>query len=528
MLRQLGLTALCTSVVGMLLGVVTFNVVPAAESTKPKKQSPQELAAQIDQFLAESWRGNDVVPAEMASDAEFFRRVSLDLIGRIPSVAEVREFLADTHADKRQRVVEAKLAEPAWAQHFSHAWRTLLLSQANPQDVRYLAPRVETWLQRQLRDEVPYDVWVRKLITAQLDVRPVGTLASQDNIEGHAIVFFQANELKPENLAAATARMFLGINLDCAQCHNHPFADWKQDQFWQLAAFYSGVQRLRPDNSFMAAPEATDRHELTIPGTKRIVQATFLDGQSFLRSKSTSPRTELAQWVTSRDNPYFARAVANRLWAQFFGRGIVEPLEDLGGRGSPTHPALLDELARQLIAHDFDIKFLVRAITSSQAYQRTSRSNHPSQLEPKHFARMSVRGMTAEQVWDSLALATGYRDPANSPSTKAEFLAKFADLDRPTETQTSIVQALSLMNGRFTLSATTLSSSETLAAVADAPFLSLDGRIETLFLATVSRRPTVEEVESLTKFYHKQGETPEAWGDIFWALLNSSEFILNH
>ena len=124
MLRPTGFTSLCASVVAMLLGVAASNAVTAAESIKPAKQSPQELAAQIDQFLAEAWRGNDVVPAEMASDAEFFRRVSLDLIGRIPSVAEVREFLADTGADKRQRVVEAKLAEPAWAQHFSHAWRT--------------------------------------------------------------------------------------------------------------------------------------------------------------------------------------------------------------------------------------------------------------------------------------------------------------------------------------------------------------------------------------------------------------------
>jgi hypothetical protein len=307
----------------------------------PEADPAQALADRIDGILDTVLARDGIVAAQSADDAEFLRRLTLDLNGRIPTVAEVRAFLDDSDPQKRRRAIDSRLAEPRYVRHFTNVWRAALLAQANPQDVRYLAPKIETWLARQLRDNVPYDQWVRAVVTAPLDSR---LDRPDDDVSAYAVAFFQANELKPENLAAATARVFLGVNLDCAQCHNHPFADWKQQQFWQFAAFYAGVGRLRPDNAMLPAPEAIERRELAVADTGKSAQAMFLDGSAPTWTLQSRPREALAEWLTSAENRYFARAAANRLWAHMFGCGIVEPLDALGGRDAPSHPELLDLL----------------------------------------------------------------------------------------------------------------------------------------------------------------------------------------
>ncbi len=489
-----------------------------------------ELAALIDAHIDQALGRNGVVPAAPADDAEFLRRLTLDLNGRIPAVADVRGFLADDDPRKRRRAIERCLADPLYVRHFTNTWRSLLLAQANPQDVSYLAPKIEIWLADRLRREVPYDDWVRELVTTPLDVRPTSALdRSQENLAAHAIAFFQANELKPENLAAATSRVFLGVNLDCAQCHDHPFADLKQQQFWQLAAFYAGVGRLRHDNAFMAAPEMTDRRELAIAGTTQLVQATFLDGTVPQWTSESQPRVVLGDWLTSPKNPYFARSAANRVWAHLFGRGLVEPLDGLGSGQEPSHPELLDELAAQLVAHNFDVKFLLQAIAETQAYERTSRVSDASHRDASSFARMPVRGLTAEQVFDSLATAVGLRaTDADIVTMRADLLVRFSSLDRATETPTSITQALALMNGRFVSDALALDSTGTLAAVVASPFLDDEGRIETLFLAALSRFPSADELNECRRLIRDAEDARAGYADLFWTLLNSGEFILNH
>jgi hypothetical protein len=242
--------------------------------------------------------------------------------------------------------------------------------------------------------------------------------------------------------------------------------------------------------------------------------------------------------MTSKDNPYFARAAANRLWAHFLGLGIVEPVDDFNDENLPSHPEILDDLAREFAAHDFDLKFLVRAITLSKAYQLTSAATHPSQDDPRQFARMAVKGLTPEQLYDSIVQATGYRDPtpANQrlydfQSPRAVFVSKFAAQEKRTEYHTSIPQALALMNSQLMADVTSLNRSETLAAVTEAPFLDTAAKVETLFLAALSRKPRPEEAERLVKYVDDGGAAKsqkKALADVFWALLNSPEFILNH
>jgi hypothetical protein len=424
----------------------------------------------------------------------------------------------------------------------------LLLPEAdNNFQIAFQRNGFERWLRNWVASERGYDAMVKELLTVSIDGRRGGFV-----IGGGAgpQAFYAAKEYKPEELAAAASRLFLGVNLGCAQCHHHPFAEWKREQFWSFAAFFSGIQTQRMGDFVTSMPEKADRHELTIPGTEKVVKAKYLDGKQPEITKGMKSREVLTDWLISKDNPYFARAAVNRLWAHFFGTGLMEPLDEMvGTEARPSHPALLDELARAFAERKYDVRWLIRAITATKAYQLTSRKSHASQDDPRHFARMALRGLTPEQLFDSLATATGYADGGRQEiyfggnSARGEFLNRFAnDADRPTEKQTSILQALTLMNGRVVTSATSLRSSETLSALADAPFLDKAEKIEALYLTALARKPTAKELSRMIAYLEKGGAAEgkpkstrerrdreaEALADVFWVLLNSAEFKFNH
>ncbi len=508
------------------------------------------LANRIDQFVAERYTEKGVTPAPLADDAEFLRRVYLDLIGRIPKVSEVRDFLDDKAPNRRRRVVDRLLESPYHVKYFGAVWTNIIIPPGGNQQQAAAAAQLRPWLESQVRGNVPYDQMVRSLITAGVglnnanNLRPVQLLQPGGN--GSPLAFVQANEFKPENLAGATSRTFLGVRLECAQCHDHPFTDWKKKQFWEFAAFFAGAQRnngRRIVNGRLVQQPQIDRFPRTLrmPGEDgKVVEARYLDKSAPTWQDKVDSRVTLADWVSSPKNPYFSRTGANRLWAHFLGVGINDPVDDEPTDENPiSHPKLLQELSRQFVAHEFDVKYLIRAITASKTYQRTSARTHKSQDNPRLFGRMALRGLTPEQLFDSLVEATGYRERGNNQArqvfggnnARAEFLARFASTEKRTETQTSILQALTLMNGRFISEATHLERSNTLAAITDALFLSDAEKVEALFLAALSRRPRSEEAEQLTSYVRNGGTTNDpraALADVFWALLNSSEFRLNH
>jgi hypothetical protein len=277
---------------------------------------------------------------------------------------------------------------------------------------------------------------------------------------------------------------------------------------------------------------------LTITDTKLKVSARFLDGSEPRWTADSDPRQAFAAWLTRPENPYFARVMANRLWAHFFGVGLVDPVDDWGSHNPPSHPDLLDELAAAYAANGFDAKFLVRAITQSKAYRRTSRQSHASQAGPRTFARMTVKGLSAEQLFDSLAQATGYRDPVPlaargaygwpAQSPRGQFLAKFGGGTGRTDMQVSILQALSLMNGDWITRQTDPVQGEMVRAIANAPFLSDERRIETLFLATLSRPPSLAERDRYLSHLQNADAPRQALSDVLWTLVNSQEFLVNH
>jgi hypothetical protein len=518
-----------------LVALGALVLAPAAFAGGPPAPAPdgllsaEALAGRIDHWLAKRQATRGAKAAPLAGDAEFIRRVYLDLSGCVPPLIDARDFLDDPRPDKRRLWVEMLLdgrkpsrKPDAYALHFAGVWRAWLLSRVGTEQAAALAPATETWFQTRLKDNLPYDLLVRQLITAA----PAGDRGDPPN------VFDQVNENKPESLAGSTSRLFLGVKLECAQCHNdRSGGSWSQGQFWSFAAFFAAdAPGRRPD----------DPRTIEIPGKNKVVRARFLEGPEPTFPAGANPRAVLADWVVSPTNPYFARAGVNRMWSYFFGTGLTDPVDEQGAHNPPSHPELLDELARQFADHRFDLKYLVRALVASQAYQRTSTVGSPAKDDPRLFARMPVRGLSAEQLFDSLAEVTEFEDTrrglanrlddGTNLTPRQQFLARFSQQHKATEAPTSILQALYLMNSPFVTDRTSLEHNKTLATLAGQK-TSHARRIETLFLVVLSRKPTAAELTRCVAYLERGGagaDHREALADVFWALINSPEFFVNH
>ena len=530
------------SKVTTVLRSATVLLLLATTSSVARGDEVVELATEIDGLIRRRLAAENVTAAPAADDAEFLRRVFLDLGGRIPPSTRVRRFLADRDPDKRRKVVDELLDSSLYVVHFSNVWRKALLpeTQADPQ-TRVLVPAFEAWLRQKLTDDTSYSEMVREIVTV-----PLAASRNPREIPGQAdrpspLAFYQAKQIKPENLAASTARTFLGIRIECAQCHDHPFDNWKQNDFWSFAAFFAGMERQGRGGFLAAIREVADRRKLKIPGTETSVGPVFLDGSRPLPTQTRGARQLLADWRSTAENSYFAKAAVNRLWSQMFGIGLVDPPDDFTADNPPSHPKLLDLLASEFASHNFDVRHILRSIVASDAYQRTSRQTDPSQQKPRLFSRMAVKGLSPEQIFDSLAQATGYvpvavdrtsTGPGALDSVRSEFVDLFGDdSSRPTQQRTTILQALALMNGGLVSEATSLDRSRTLTAVVEFPALGTGDRVEALFLAALGRRPGAKRLAALVAYVDAGGVTKDpaaALADVFWALLNSSEFLLNH
>jgi hypothetical protein len=487
-----------------------------AGSVHAESPDPQAFANTIDRHLEAAWIAASATPAPPADDATFLRRAYLDLVGHIPTVGEVRAFETDRAPDKRARLIDRLVASQAHARHTAVFWRKTWL----PQTALLSASGdgTDDWLAVRLHRGDKYDRIVRDLLTPTIEVRPAGRDL------GVPQSFYSANEYKPESLAAGAARAFLGINLDCAQCHNHPFARWTRDQFWQTAAFFT-----RP-------AAGAKRLEVKVMDSDRLVGAKLLTTEAVAwpdRMELDTGRRVLADWVTATGNPYFARNAVNRVWAHLFGTGLVEPLDDLSADAEPAGPGLLDDLTKAFIDSGFDLQYLTRAIVRTRAYRLSSVG--PT-TDPRLFARFPVRGLTGEQLYDSLRVAAGLPplrtdlDPAAAGLERQRFAARFY-VERPVAAERSILQALALMNGKLTSELTATESAPTVRGVVDAPFLDARAKVEALYLAAVGRRPSEDDIARLAAYVETGGadrDPKKALADVFWALLNSSEFNTNH
>ncbi len=514
---------------------------PAAPLAKPAgKLDAAALARFIDQALQHQLDSEGVPASPRAHDAEFLRRVYLDITGVIPPPEKVAAFLDSKDPAKRAKVIDELLASPLYGKHLADIWSDLMLPRNS--DNRRLQPQpLVRWLEESFNANKPWDRMVREVLTA------TGT---QD--KNGAVTYFIANPTA-DKMTDSVTRLFLGVQLQCAQCHNHPFTDWKQDEYWAMAAFFTKVQmngtvkKAAKRGGQLAVSEQPLRRgkgrgkKQKLPPSAKVVPAKFLMGERPQLNKDAPYRPVVAAWMTAPQNRFFARAMVNRTWAHYFGRGFVNPVDDMHDKNTPSHPVLLEVMAEQFAANGFDVKALVRALCNSQAYQRTSKPLPGNEADEILFSHMAIKVLSPEQLYDSLVAVSG-RDGQKAPgrgrkqkaagkrggprNARDQFIVFFRTDEGadPTEYQAGIPQALRLINSpQFNTGAALLKK------VLDQPGRTPEQVLEQLYLATVSRRPTAAEVQKLTAYVKGQdGAARKAYGDVLWALLNSSEFTLNH
>jgi hypothetical protein len=535
-----------------IAGVFVVALTPAwgQGTANYNKDAVKALSKKIDNHLAKVWKKAKVAAAARAEDHVFFRRLNLDLVGRVPDLIHSQDFLDNESPDKRWEWVDRFLDGDEHPRHFANVWRQIMLGQQTNQQAQFLMPQFEQWLRERITQNVTLDKMVQEILVNGQTNPNMGFRGGQPQMQGTPQLFFVANENKAENLAGATSRVFLGVKIECAQCHAHPFAKWKQDQFWEFAAFFSQrPQPIRLPNGQVQQPPANFEagKQIAIPGTEKIVKAKFLTGKEPNWKEATAgSRKILADWVTSKDNPYFAKAMADHIWSYLMGVSLLEPIMEPSDDNLMTHPELLNDLAQGLIENNFDAKFLIRAIVHSDAYQRASGGTKLADKEDYQlFVRMPIRALSPEQIWDSVYMATnGGRkqefqsfnpqqfNPNQMQSPRAQFLAKFANQDRRHEPQTSILQALFMMNGKYMAEKTKVENNNDLKALAR-PNINggHTGRIHSLYRLVLSRSPRQGELDRLIPYLERGGATGnlgDALSDVYWSLLNSSEFLHNH
>ncbi|WP_394822632.1 DUF1549 domain-containing protein [Pendulispora albinea] len=536
-------------------------------------------SAEIDARLRAEWQSKKIETTARVDDAGFLRRVHLDLTGRVPSAQAVEAFLADRSADKRAKVIDALLASPAYADHFTNYWDRALLGR----DVRNNVDRAEfrRWLHERFDANVGYDVWVRDLVSAtglttgpkSDDGSPLPAATSDVRVNGATNWYVRYMD-NPADLAGTASRLFLGVQIQCAQCHDHKTEKWRMSDFQAFTASFmqTRAQLFYPQDKDKKGTRPFDVEDVEKPRRKakgmdltdyKNAVPRALDGTEL--AASGRPRAALAAWITAKRNPWFARAVVNRMWAKLLGRGFFEPIDDIRESNPPAVPGLLDALAQDFVASGYDLKHLLRLVANTEAYQLAARpkaqlptwgapvergsapagdergaAEGAAQVRRDEDALWSYFHMDRlgpDELLDSLAQATGDKSllekGAGGDQIRAGLRKQFAFLfdvdeeaDHHDEFDGTIAQALWMINGNVLNRSVQVAPGSALAEVIGKPGRD-EAKIRALYMRTLSRPPTAEETEHWVKFVNAN-PMRQAYEDLLWALLNSSEFLFNH
>ncbi len=536
----------------------------------PADESDTTIITTIYKHIRAGWENNEIQPSDRAEDGEYARRVALDVVGHIPSYAELQEYLNDQSPDKRRKFVDQLLDQEGYVRNWTTIWGNLLVGRANNRGGGR-AP-LDKWLRTAFYKNLPYDEFVRQLLTAEGE--------SEDN----GAVVFLASHLNDMQVPATaiTARLFLGRQVQCTQCHNHPFNDWQQSAFWGMNAFFRATNRRGNPRNGVAISDREFAGSGVVyyekrNGEQRAVFPTYVDG-TMVTEFSKSPRETLTDFVLDPKKTELSEAIVNRMWGHFFGYGFTKPVDDMGPHNTPSHPELLKYLAKEFQDSRYDLKRLMRWITASDAYNLTSRLNdtnkidEPAAGETPLFSHVYLKQFRAEQLYDSLLIATAAdksgRNDEQAEGQRRQWLQQFVttfgtdENDEQTTFNGTIPQALTLMNGQLIRDALNGGDGSFLRRVLDAPSgrpdektvaskakpktppvkappakanavtqrSAVPKKIETLFLVALSRKPSEEELQALNNVFQKSGYTDPIQGlqDVFWAVLNSNEFIINH
>jgi hypothetical protein len=522
----------------------------------------------INEQIAAGWTDAGLKPSDPATDGEWCRRVYLDVIGRIPSLDELRNFVADSSPTKRPDLVDRLLGEEYvddYARNWSDVWTTVLIGR-DVENEMVSRPGMRQYLRRAFSKNIPYDRFMEELVTA------TGANANRKDTEGfNGAANFLSGKMEENGVQATakTAQIFLGLQVQCTQCHNHPFNKGKQNQFWEFNAFFRQVRSLRRfggtrdvqwielvDEDFPGeggnAEEAELFYELR-NGLMKVAYPVFVDGTEISRTGyvprtledgskiGANRRQELANLIKA--SPLMPKAIVNRIWGHFLGYGFTKPVDDLGEHNPPSHPELLDGLADRFREQSFDLKELVRWIVLSRPYSLSSKAtkgnqrDDPALGEKPKFTHFYLRQMRAEDLYESLLTATEAdqsRGGEEAAKKKDQWLSQFVTAfgtdegDDATTFNGSIPQVLMMFNGDLIKQATSTGKGGFLDRVANGN-LKNAAKITTLYQAALARSPTTKEVDVANKMLvARKGDAIGALQDIWWAVLNSNEFIINH
>jgi hypothetical protein len=498
--------------------------------------SEDAVVARLDALLAGWWQAEKVTPEGQADDAVFLRRVWLDLAGRVPAALPARAFLDDRDPARRGRLVEALLAGDDFADHWARLFTISWTGKRPVRQEKYEGGILHDYLRDTLKEGKSYRAIVRELLT--------GSGMSDQSGPANFLLRYDA---KPTDLAGAVAKQFLGITLECAQCHDHPFAPWKEQDFWGLAAFFGRLRAFDHDGeeeAYRAVLEARrgelQRPDLMAkPGEDGKVPRKTVKPRWPLAADRLIPeprRQTLADLVTAADNPYFARNAVNRVWAQLFGTGPVPPLDRLAPQPDSKPHAVLTLLADDFATHGHDLRRLLRVLVRSRAYQLGTGTTPPPgdtqvadyrERQRRVFARFGVRPLSVDQLHAALVQATGHRDEA-PPEPKETARQRDEGFDDPAveglgERPLTVQRSLALLNSSYVNEAVQAGAKVAQTANGGPPGAA---HIEYLFLATLSRRPTPEEMTGLLDLV--RGKDGRGLQDTLWVLINSAEFNTNH
>ena len=485
----------------------------------------------VDDAVYAKLRKLRLAPAEVCDDATFVRRAFLDLTGTLPRPDETKAFVGDGSCAKRERLVDRLLGRKEFAEMWVMKWAELLQIRTR-ENVVYPkgALLYYEWLRDEMQTNAPLDHIVQSLLTA-----------SRSSFGNPAANYYQT---EPDTLKMAenTAQVFMGMRIQCAQCHNHPFDRWTLNDYYSFAAFFAQVGRKPGDDPRETVIFDRTEGEVRHPVSGAVMRPKFLGGD-VPEIKAQSRREVLARWLTSTENPYFARNIANILWTHFLGRGIVEPVDDVRISNPPSNPELLDALAAKLVEYHYDFKRLVRDICTSRTYQLSTRPRDPNQQDDRNFSHAALRRLRAEVLLDCISEVTETQDkfPGLPPGARAveiadgntstDFLTTFGRASRTTvcscdvKIDPNLSQALHLLNGDTVQNKikqggvvkNLLQAGQTPAQV-----------IENLYLRCLCRPPTVQEAAKLAGFLHGEAKPHQVLNDVFWSLLNAEEFVFDH
>ncbi len=475
-------------------------------------------------------------PSEISDDMTFMRRVTIDIAGRLPSIEEVEKFLTDPNPQKRALWIDGLLASTDYADYFANKWNAILRNKRRQEYDKWATYAFYDWIRESLHQNKPYDLFVREILTAS------GEMGKNPPVAWYKEVKDQSAQLED------TAQLFLGLRIQCARCHHHPFEKWSQRDYYGFSAFFSQVARKKgylPSQERIYARRTVA--QANNPKTKKNVLATGLgEPEPFAITQDDDARISLADWMGNPNNPFFAKALVNRYWKHFFGRGLVDPEDDMRVTNPASNPELLEALAKDFVEHKFDLKHLVRSITNSNTYQLSANPNEWNQDDKQNFSRYYPQRLNAEVLLDSIDQVTGTQSnfsgvPSGTRAVQlpdnafnSYFLTVFG---RPESSsacecersgEANLAQSLHLLNSSEIQGKLTSGSGRASKFAGD-KVREHQAKIRELYLLAFAREPIAEELGIALAHIEKHKDNSKvAYEDIVWALINTKEFLFNH